>query len=196
MNFDDVAGDIERVVLTPEQIQEGIARIARGIERDFPESRPLLIGVLKGSVMVMADLARELRIPIEMEWIAVSSYGAGTQSSGVVRMVKDLDSPLEGRDVVIVEDIVDSGVTLSWLRDTVVARHPARVKVAALMRKPDAQQVEVALDYLGFDIPNDFVVGFGLDYAESYRNLRGVGALKPSVYEDLPSSPAPGEHSS
>ena len=184
MEFSDVADDIESVVLTPEQIAEGVARIARGIEKDFPQSTPLLIGVLKGAVMVMADLARELHIPIEMDWMAVSSYGHSTQSSGVVRIVKDLDISLEGRDVIIVEDIVDSGLTLSWLLENFSSRQAATVKVAALLRKPDAMKVDVRVDYLGFDIANDFVVGFGLDYAESYRNLRGVGVLKPSVYSD------------
>jgi hypoxanthine phosphoribosyltransferase len=140
--------------------------------------------VLKGAVMVMADLARELHIPIEIDWMAVSSYGHSTQSSGVVRIVKDLDISLEGRDVIIVEDIVDSGLTLSWLLDNFSSRQAATVKVAALLRKPDAMKVDVKVDYLGFDIANDFVVGFGLDYAESYRNLRGVGVLKPSVYSD------------
>jgi hypoxanthine phosphoribosyltransferase len=182
MEFSDVADDIESVVLTPEQIAEGVARIARGIEKDFPNSTPLLIGVLKGAVMVMADLARELHIPIEIDWMAVSSYGHSTRSSGVVRIVKDLDISLEGRDVIIVEDIVDSGLTLSWLLENFSSRQAATIKVAALLRKPAAMKVDVKVDYLGFDIPNDFVVGFGLDYAESYRNLRGVGVLKPSVY--------------
>jgi hypoxanthine phosphoribosyltransferase len=135
-------------------------------------------------VMVMADLVRELHIPVEMDWMAVSSYGHSTRSSGVVRIVKDLDISLEGRDVIIVEDIVDSGLTLSWLLENFSSRQAATVKVAALLRKPDAMKVDVAVDYLGFDIANDFVVGFGLDYAESYRNLRGVGVLKPSVYSD------------
>lgn len=134
--------------------------------------------------MVMADLARELHIPIEIDWMAVSSYGQSTQSSGVVRIVKDLDISLEGRDVIIVEDIVDSGLTLSWLLENFSSRQAATIKVAALLRKPDAMKVDVTVDYLGFDIANDFVVGFGLDYAESYRNLRGVGVLKPSVYSD------------
>jgi hypoxanthine phosphoribosyltransferase len=182
MNFEDVADDIESVVLTPEQIHEGIARIARGIEKDHVGVTPLLIGVLKGAVMVMADVARELHIPIEMDWMAVSSYGKSTRSSGVVRIVKDLDISLEGRHVVVVEDIVDSGLTLSWLLDNFASRQAASVKVASLLRKPDALSVDVPIDYLGFDIPNDFVVGYGLDFAESYRNLQGVGVLKPSVY--------------
>ncbi len=182
MEFDDVSSDIESVVLTQEHIAEGVARIARGIEKDHSGTIPLLIGVLKGAVMVMADVARELRIPIEMDWMAVSSYGASTQSSGVVRIVKDLEISLEGRHVIIVEDIVDSGLTLSWLLENFASRQAASVSVASLLRKPDAMKVDVPIDYLGFDIPNDFVVGYGLDYAESYRNLRGVGVLKPSVY--------------
>lgn len=182
MEFEDVSSDILSVVLDEKAIQEGVARIARAIEADFPTSTPLLIGVLKGAVMVMADLARELRIPIEMDWMAVSSYGQSTQSSGVVRIVKDLDISLEGRHVVIVEDIVDSGLTLSWLLENFASRQAASVKVASLLRKPDALKVDVHIDYLGFDIPNDFVVGYGLDFAEAYRNLKGVGVLKPEVY--------------
>ena len=184
MNFDDVSADIESVVLTPEEIAEGIARIAREIERDFAGETPLLIGVLKGAVMVMADLARELNMQVEMDWMAVSSYGKSTKSSGVVRIVKDLDISLEGRHVLIVEDIVDSGLTLSWLLENFSSRQAASVRVATLLRKPDALSVEVPIDYLGFDIPNDFVVGYGLDFAEAYRNIQGVGVLKPSVYQD------------
>ncbi|MDA0289485.1 MAG: hypoxanthine phosphoribosyltransferase [Actinobacteria bacterium] len=182
MEFEDVDSDIESVVLTKEQIAEGIARIAREIENDYTDHRPLLIGVLKGAVMVMADLARELRIPVEIDWMAVSSYGASTKSSGVVRIVKDLEISLEGRQVIIVEDIVDSGLTLSWLLENFDSRQAASVRVAALLRKPEAMKVDVTIDYLGFDIPNDFVVGYGLDYSESYRSLSGVGVLKPSVY--------------
>ena len=182
MDFSDVNSDIESVVLDKDQIAQGIARLAREIEKDHAGHTPLLIGVLKGAVMVMADLARELRIPVEIDWMAVSSYGASTKSSGVVRIVKDLDISLEGRHVIIVEDIVDSGLTLSWLLENFESRQAASVSVATLLRKPDAVQVDVPIDYLGFDIPNDFVVGYGLDYAESYRNLGGVGVLKPSVY--------------
>jgi len=182
MDFSDVNSDIESVVLDKDQIAQGIARLAREIEKDHAGHTPLLIGVLKGAVMVMADLARELRIPVEMDWMAVSSYGASTKSSGVVRILKDLDISLEGRHVIIVEDIVDSGLTLSWLLENFESRQAASVSVATLLRKPDAVQVDVPIDYLGFDIPNDFVVGYGLDYAESYRNLGGVGVLKPSVY--------------
>lgn len=182
MRVEDTADDLQSVVLTAEQIREGIARMARDIEADLEGHTPLLIGVLKGAVMVMADLARELRIPIEMDWMAVSSYGRSTRSSGVVRIVKDLDISLEGRHVIVVEDIVDSGLTLAWLLENFASRQAASIRVAALLRKPDAVSVDVPIDYLGFDIPNNFVVGFGLDYAEAYRNLDVVAALKPSVY--------------
>jgi len=184
MNYDDVAEDLESVVLTPQQIAEGIARMAREIEKDYAGKKPLLIGVLKGAVMMMADLAREIKIPVEMDWMAVSSYGRSTQSSGVVRIVKDLDISLEGRHVLVVEDIVDSGLTLSWLLENFASRQAASVRVATLLRKPEAMKVDVTVDYLGFDIPNAFVVGYGLDYAESYRNLDAVAILKPSVYSN------------
>jgi hypoxanthine phosphoribosyltransferase len=138
--------------------------------------------VLKGAVMVMADLARAVSIPVEFDFMAVSSYGSGTKSSGVVRIIKDLDIDLAGRDVLIVEDILDSGLTLSWLIKNLKSRNPKSVEVMTMMRKPDAIKVEVPAKYIGFDIPNEFVVGFGLDYAEKYRNLREVGILAPHVY--------------
>jgi hypoxanthine phosphoribosyltransferase len=138
--------------------------------------------VLRGAVMVMADLARELTLPVEMDWMAVSSYGAGTQSSGVVRILKDLDSDLAGRHVLIVEDIIDSGLTLSWLRANLESRGTASVEICTLLRKPEAAKVDVDVRYVGFEIPNAFVVGYGLDYAEQYRNLRGIGVLAPHVY--------------
>jgi hypoxanthine phosphoribosyltransferase len=142
----------------------------------------LLVGVLRGAVMVMADLARELTIPIEMDWMAVSSYGSGTQSSGVVRILKDLDTDLHGRHVLIVEDIIDSGLTLSWLRGNLETRGAASVEICALLRKPEAAKVIVDVKYEGFQIPNAFVVGYGLDFAEQYRNLRGIAVLAPHVY--------------
>ncbi|PJJ73412.1 hypoxanthine phosphoribosyltransferase [Diaminobutyricimonas aerilata] len=183
MRLDDVRDDLTDVLLTEEQIHDKIAELARRIEADYAGRKPLLVGVLKGAVMVMADLARELRMHIDMDWMAVSSYGAGTKSSGVVRILKDLDTDLSGRDVLIVEDIIDSGLTLSWLLGNLQSRGAASVKICALLRKPDAAKVEVDVEYIGFDIPNDFVVGYGLDYAESYRNLRGVAVLAPHVYE-------------
>ena len=183
MEFSDIADDLSSTLLTEEEIHAKIAALARQIETDYAGREILLVGVLRGAVMVMADLARELTIPIEMDWMAVSSYGSGTQSSGVVRILKDLDSDLHDRNVLIVEDIIDSGLTLSWLVANLQSRAPASVEVCALMRKPDAVKQEVEVKYLGFDIPRDFVVGYGLDYAEKYRNLPFVGTLKPDVYE-------------
>ena len=183
MEFSDIESNLTEILLTEEQIHEKLAEIARQIEADYSGKKPLLVGVLRGAVMVMADLARELRIPIEMDWMAVSSYGAGTQSSGVVRILKDLDTDLEGRSVVIVEDIIDSGLTLSWLRANLESRGAASVEIVALLRKPDAAKVDVDVKYVGFEIPNAFVIGYGLDYAEQYRNLRGVAVLAPHVYE-------------
>ncbi|MET1044900.1 MAG: hypoxanthine phosphoribosyltransferase [Microbacteriaceae bacterium] len=182
MELTDVSGDLSTVLISEEQIQAKIAELSRQIEADYQDRRPLLVGVLKGAVMVMADLARELKLHIDMDWMAVSSYGAGTQSSGVVRILKDLDSDLTGRDVLIVEDIIDSGLTLSWLRSNLESRGAASVEICALLRKPDAAKVQVDVKYAGFEIPNEFVVGYGLDYAEKYRNLRGIGVLAPHVY--------------
>lgn len=182
MEFSDVTDDLSEILITQDQIHEKIAELARRIEADYAGEKLLLVGVLRGAVMVMADLARELKIPVEMDWMAVSSYGSGTQSSGVVRILKDLDSDLTGRKVLIVEDIIDSGLTLSWLRGNLESRGAASVQICALLRKPDALKVEVDVEYIGFDIPNEFVVGYGLDYAEKYRNLRGVAVLAPHVY--------------
>ncbi|HEU4850070.1 MAG TPA: hypoxanthine phosphoribosyltransferase [Terrimesophilobacter sp.] len=182
MKLDDVADDLEEILLTEDAIHERIAELSREIEKDFAGERLLLVGVLKGAVMVMADLARELKLPINMDWMAVSSYGSGTQSSGVVRILKDLDSDLTGRRVLIVEDIIDSGLTLSWLLANLQSRGAKSVDILALLRKPDAAKVDVPVRYVGFEIPNKFVVGYGLDYAERYRNLRGVGVLAPHVY--------------
>ncbi|NYF09548.1 hypoxanthine phosphoribosyltransferase [Leifsonia sp. AK011] len=183
MEFSDVENDLAEILLTEEEIHAKIEELARAIEADHQGEKILLVGVLRGAVMVMADLARALKVDIEMDWMAVSSYGAGTQSSGVVRILKDLDSDLTGRRVLIVEDIIDSGLTLSWLRANLESRGAKTVEICALLRKPDALKVEVDVTYIGFDIPNKFVVGYGLDYAEQYRNLRGVAVLAPHVYE-------------
>ena len=182
MEFSDVENDIAEVLYTEEQIHEKIAELSRRIEVDYAGEKVLLVGVLRGAVMVMADLARELTIPIEMDWMAVSSYGSGTQSSGVVRILKDLDTDLHDRHVLIVEDIIDSGLTLSWLRGNLETRGAASVEICALLRKPEAAKVVVDVKYEGFQIPNAFVVGYGLDFAEQYRNLRGIAVLAPHVY--------------
>ncbi len=183
MELADVADDHTEILLTEPQIHEKIAELARRIEVDYAGEVPLLVGVLKGAVMVMADVARELKMHVELDFMAVSSYGAGTESSGVVRILKDLDSDLKGRHVIIIEDIIDSGLTLAWLRANLASREPASLEILALLRKPDAAKVEVDVKYFGFDIPNAFVVGYGLDYAERYRNLRGIVVLAPHVYE-------------
>jgi hypoxanthine phosphoribosyltransferase len=183
MNIDDVESDITEVLLSEEQIAEKIAELARRIEADYSDDDDLLIvGVLRGAVMVMADLARELRIQLNMDWMAVSSYGSGTQSSGVVRILKDLDTDITGRKVLIVEDIIDSGLTLSWLLSNLRSRGAESVEICALLRKPEAAKIEIDVRYVGFDIPNAFVVGYGLDYAERYRNLKSIGVLAPHVY--------------
>ncbi|PZE77712.1 hypoxanthine phosphoribosyltransferase [Curtobacterium sp. MCBD17_019] len=182
MELTDVQADLSEVLFTAEQIDARIAELARAVEADYTGRDPLLVGVLKGAVMVMADFSRELKLPITMDWMAVSSYGSGTKSSGVVRILKDLDTDLHGRDVLIVEDIIDSGLTLSWLRQNLVSRGAASVEIVALLRKPEAAKVQVDVKYVGFDIPDAFVIGYGLDYHERYRNLRGVGVLAPHVY--------------
>jgi hypoxanthine phosphoribosyltransferase len=178
----DMGSDLAKVLLSEEEIEGKLAELARRIEVDYADKEPLLVGVLKGAVIVMADLTRHLRFSVEVDWMAVSSYGSGTKSSGVVRILKDLDRDITGRHVLIVEDIVDSGLTLSWLVANLSSRGPASVEVCTLLRKPDAAKVDVDLRYVGFEIPNEFVVGYGLDYAERYRNLRVVGTLAEHVY--------------
>ncbi len=182
MELADVADDFTEVLLTEEQIHGKIAELARRIEHDYAGERVLLVAVLKGAVMVMADVARELKMHVELDFMAVSSYGLSTESSGVVRILKDLDSDLNGRHVIIVEDIIDSGLTLDWLRRNLESRRPASLEILALLRKPEAAKVDVEVKYFGFDIPNAFVVGYGLDYAEKYRNLRGIAVLSPHIY--------------
>jgi len=179
---ENVEGDLAHVLLTEEQISDRIAAIAAEIDEAYQGRDLLLVGVLNGAVMVMADLARALSIHANMDWMAVSSYGSGTTSSGVVRILKDLDGDVEGRDILIVEDILDSGLTLSWLLKNLRSRKPASLEIFTLLRKPDAVKVDVEPRYVGFDIPNEFVVGYGLDYAQRYRNLRCVGTLSPHVY--------------
>jgi hypoxanthine phosphoribosyltransferase len=176
------AGDIERVVITTDEIQAKIAELGKEIDADYAGRELLLVGVLKGACMVMADLARTLESTIvTIDFMAVSSYGSATSSSGVVRILKDLDRDIAGRDVLLVEDIIDSGLTLSWLLRNLRSRGPASVEVCALMRKPDAAKVDVPVKYRGFDLDDEFVVGYGLDYGERYRNLPFVGTLRPGI---------------
>ena len=180
-------GDIASVLITEEAIREKTAELAEQVGKDYAElcagqNDLLLVGVLKGAVMFMTDFARALPLPVQLEFMAVSSYGSATSSSGVVRILKDLDRDIAGRHVLIVEDIIDSGLTLSWLLKNLESRQPASLAVCALLRKPDAVQMDVAVRYVGFDIPNEFVVGYGLDYAERYRDLPFIGTLNPAVY--------------
>ena len=178
--------DIASVLITEQQINEKIRELAKQVSDDYPERGArddlVLVAVLKGAVMFMTDLSRALSVPVQMEFMAVSSYGSATSSSGVVRILKDLDRDIAGRHVLIVEDIIDSGLTLSWLLKNLESRSPASLEVCTLLRKPDAVKVEVPVRYVGFEIPNEFVVGYGLDYAERYRDLPYIGTLDPKVY--------------
>jgi hypoxanthine phosphoribosyltransferase len=184
-------GDIKSVLLSSEAIQTKVAELGAQIGGDYRETIDangqdlLLVTVLKGAVFFVTDLARKIPLPTQLEFMAVSSYGSSTSSSGVVRILKDLDRDINDRDVLIVEDIVDSGLTLSWLLRNLATRHPRSLRVCTLMRKPDAVRADVDIAYVGFDIPNEFVVGYGLDYAERYRDLPYIGTLDPRVYEQL-----------
>jgi hypoxanthine phosphoribosyltransferase len=179
-------GDIASVLVTEEQIRRRTAELADQVAADYQADHDkgdlLLVGVLKGAVMFMTDLARALPVPTQLEFMAVSSYGSSTSSSGVVRILKDLDRDISDLHVLVLEDIIDSGLTLSWLLKNLGSRRPASLEVCALLRKPDAVKVEVPVRYVGFDIPNEFVVGYGLDYAERYRDLPYIGTLRPEVY--------------
>jgi hypoxanthine phosphoribosyltransferase len=174
--------DIDRILISGEEIQAKLAELGERIADDYAGRKLLLIGVLKGAFVVMADLSRHIRLPLEFDFMAVSSYGMATKTSGVVRIIKDLDHDVEGQDILLVEDIVDSGLTLKYLLKNLAARKPASLEVAALLRKEGIQQVPLDLRYVGFDIPNEFVVGYGLDYAEKYRNLPYVATLRPESY--------------
>ena len=182
MDASHLGADLETVLIDEAAIDAKIRELAAQVDVDYEGKDLLLVGVLKGAVMLMADLSRALASPIEMDWMAVSSYGSGTKSSGVVRIMKDLDRDITGKHVLVVEDILDSGLTLSWLLRNLRSRGPASVEVLTMLRKPDAVKVAVDVRYVGYDIPNEFVVGYGLDYAEKYRNLRVVGTLAPHVY--------------
>jgi hypoxanthine phosphoribosyltransferase len=182
VDVNDMGSSLKEILITTEQLQARVGELAARIDADYADRELLLVGVLKGAVMVMADLARAMHMPVEMDWMAVSSYGSGTKSSGVVRIMKDLDTDISGRHVLIVEDIIDSGLTLSWLVGNLQSRNPASVAVCAMLRKPSSAQMEVDVAYTGFDVPDEFVVGYGLDYAERYRNLPFIGTLAPEVY--------------
>ncbi len=183
MDLASVQSEIERVVASEEQLQTRLKEIARQIESDYKDQDLLLIGVLKGAVMAMADLSRHINRHLEMDWMAVSSYGSGTKSSGVVRILKDLDKDITGRNVLIVEDIVDTGLTLDWLRTNLESRGANSVEIMTVLRKPESAVVKVDVKYVGFDIPKDFVIGYGLDFDEKYRNLPFIGVLAKHMYE-------------
>ena len=183
MDLSAIEGDIERVIVSEVDLQARIKELAAQVDADYKDRDVLLVGVLKGAVMAMADLSRAMQNHLEMDWMAVSSYGSGTKSSGVVRILKDLDRDITGRNVLIVEDIVDSGLTLSWLKTNLESRGAANVDILAILRKPEAAKVEVTVKYVGFDIPKDFVVGYGLDFDEKYRNLPFIGVLAKHMYE-------------
>ena len=183
MDLAAISGDIERVIVTEEALQARIKELAAQVDKDYEGKDLLLVGVLKGAVMAVADLSRAMQRHVEMDWMAVSSYGSGTKSSGVVRILKDLDRDITGRNILIVEDIIDSGLTLSWLRANLLSRGAASVESFTILRKPEAAKVEVSVKYVCFDIPTDFVVGYGLDFDEKYRTLSFLGVLAQHMYE-------------
>ena len=182
MDSAHIEDDLVDILFTEEQIQAKLAEMAKTIQDDYEGKDLLMVGVLRGAVMVMADLARSLDRHLEMDWMAVSSYGSGTKSSGVVRILKDLDTDITGRHVLVVDEIIDTGLTLSWLISNLSSRNAASVEIATLLRKPEALSMPVEPKYVGWDIHNEFVVGYGLDYRERYRNLRDIGTLAPHVY--------------
>lgn len=174
--------DIQSVLYSKEQLTEKVQQIGQKISRDYAGKNPLLVSVLKGSVVFMSDLMRAIDIPCQIDFMMVSSYGSGVKTSGVVKILKDLDTPLEGRDLIIVEDILDSGKTLHYLKGMLAERHPNSIRIATLLDKPERREAPVTADYKGFTVPDQFIVGYGLDYAEKYRNLPYIGVLKPEIY--------------
>jgi hypoxanthine phosphoribosyltransferase len=195
LDASDVEADLKQILIPADRLQRRVAELAARIDADYAGQELLLVGVLKGAVMIMADLARAMHLPAHMDWMAVSSYGSGTRSSGVVRILKDLDTDISGRHVLVVEDIVDSGLTLSWLVGNLRSRRPASLRVCVLLRKPGAALLDIDVAYVGFDIGDEFVIGYGLDYAEKYRNLPFIGTLAPHVYggPEQAWAPAPAE---
>ena len=182
MSQTELERGVGEILIDEDRLQERVRELGREISEEYAGRELLLVGVLKGAVFFMADLMRSITVPCEIDFMAISSYGASTDSSGVVRILKDLDINIEGREVLVVEDIIDSGLTLSWLLRNLRSRQPSSIEVLALLRKPEAAQVQVPVKYMGFDIPSVFVVGYGLDYAERYRELPYVGTLRPEVY--------------
>lgn len=178
----DMRDDIREVYFTEQQLADKVAELGARITEDYRDKNPLIVSVLKGSYVFMADLTRQIKTPCNIDFMVVSSYGKGTKTSGEVQIIKDIEQKIEGRDLLIVEDILDSGVTLSYLMKVLKARGAKSIRLCTLLSKPSRRRVDVAIDYLGFEIPDEFVVGYGLDYAEKYRNLPYIGILKPYVY--------------
>jgi hypoxanthine phosphoribosyltransferase len=176
--------DIESVVISEEQIDERVREMGAQISRDYAGETVLLVAVLRGAALFLADLSRAIEVPVELDFMAVSSYGSSTKSSGVVRILKDLDEQIEGRHVLVVEDIIDTGLTLKYLLKNLASRRPASLEVVTLLSKEGKQRVPISCKYTGFSVPDEFVVGYGLDFAERYRNLPYIGVLKPSAYQD------------
>ena len=184
INTEDMLQDIENVIISEEELAQIVKDLGARISEDYRDKDLLLVSVLKGSVLFMADLMREIKIPCNIDFMAVSSYGAGTKTSGVVKIIKDLDASIEGKDLLIVEDILDSGRTLSYIRELLLARNPKSIRICTLFDKPERREADIYADYIGSRVPNEFIVGYGLDYNEYYRNLPYIGALKRSVYSD------------
>ena len=182
MKMSSMMPDVQEVLISSEDIEEKVREIGALISEDYRGERPLLVGVLRGAVVVMSDLMRSVDLPCELDFMDISSYGSGTSSSGVVRILKDLEEDITGRHVLIVEDIIDTGLTLSYLRRSLLARKPASLEICALLSKPSRRRVELDVKYLGFEVPDEFVVGYGLDYAGAYRNLPDICILKPEVF--------------
>ncbi len=182
MDAADITGELTKVLYTRQQVDDRLVEVAGQIDRDYEGKDLLLVGVLNGAIMVMADLSRAMKSHVEMDWMAISSYGSGTQSSGVVRILKDLSADIEGRHIMVVEDIIDTGLTLAYLIQNLASRKPASIEIMTMFRKPEALRSPVDVKYVGFNLPNEFVVGYGLDYAGKYRNLTDVGTLSPHIY--------------
>ncbi len=181
--YGEIAEDIREILFTPEEIQQRVSELGQAISRDYTGRNPLLVGVLKGVVFFMADLLRAMTIPVELDFIAISSYSPESRGRGVVRMVKDLEIPISGRDILFVEDVIDTGLTLNYILRNLKARQPSSLEVCVLFDKPERRLIDIPIRYKGFELPNRFVVGYGLDHREKYRNLPFVGLLKPGVFQ-------------
>ena len=179
----DINNDISRVLFTQEQLKAVCKRLGKQITEDYQGKNLIMVGVLKGSFMFIADLIREVSVPCAVDFMAVSSYGSGSKSSGVVQIIKDLGGPIEGKDILLVEDILDSGRTLNYIISTLKTRNPSSIKICALFNKPERREADIDLDYEGMLVPNEFIVGYGLDYNQNYRGLPYIGVLKPEIYE-------------